>query len=196
MRGFAWVCVVVGILLAAARPVLAEPPAGFADLPWGTRSDKVDAFMRSANLCGGERKALVRSSAETAVCLFYTVPGVGEGTAFLHSLVPPGPNPPRGAGTLAGYGIALTGSSYAAFRTVVIDKFGPPHQLATKTYKSRAGASVTGEELTWRWPAAAATLTERSESVNRFCLDVRTPALEAQRAEQARREREKAKRSF
>lgn len=211
MKRFAGLSIAIGILAAAAGPVRAEPPTGFADLPWGTPSNKVYEYTRAQNLC-----TFLRDDVDVARCGHYALPGVGEGGVSFYSLIPPEADAPRYAGKLAGYIITLPHSSYAAFRRLVVEKFGAPHGQATQTYTTGAGAgaTITGERLTWRWPETSATLIERCGTVTELCLSVTTPALEVQRAEQKRRleiqraeqerqraeqerrDHEKAKRSF
>jgi hypothetical protein len=189
MRLFAWALVVVGLLVTSAVPAGAEPPTGFADLPWGTRSDEV--FYYTRGLC-----TFLREDIDVATCESYNLPGVGQGTVYFFSLIPGEPDPPRFTGTLAGYSLAVPFSRYAAFRRLVVEKFGPPSQQSTKAYTTGGGATVSGEELAWRWPGVSAILRERCEKITQACLHVTTPALQAQQAEQDKRDREKAKKSF
>jgi hypothetical protein len=187
MRRFAWFCIVLGVLTAV--PVRAEPPAGFADLPWGTRSDEV--FYYTRGLC-----SFSRAGVDVALCESYNLPGVGQATVYFFSLIPGEPDPPRFTGTMAGYAITVPFSSYAAFRRVVVEKFGPPHRQESKTYRTGGGATATGEALAWQWPDVSATLTERCEKLTQVCLDVTTPALSRQRAEQGTQDRENATKRF
>jgi hypothetical protein len=189
MRRFAWILILVGVLLAVAVPAWAEPPAGFADLPWGTPSNKVYEYTRAQNLC-----TLLAVAVNRMQCEPYTLPGVGQGTVHFFLLIPAEPDPRRY--TLAGYVLDFPHSAYAAFRRVVVEKYGAPHRQEAGTYTTGAGATLPGEILAWRWPDVSARLLERCGTVTRICLDVTTPELEAQEAERDRREREKAKRSF
>lgn len=182
---------ILGLIAGMAAAVLAEPPTGFAGIPWGTRSDQVYETTRAQHLC-----TFLRDAVDLARCERYTLPGVGPGTVHFFSLIPAEPDPPRYAGTLAGYVLAFPHSAYAAFRRVVVEKYGAPHRHEARTYTTGAGATVPGEILAWRWPDVSARLLERCGTITRICLDVTTPPLEEQNAARARQDLEQAKQKF
>jgi hypothetical protein len=173
------------VLLALAAPALADAqPTGFADLPWGTPSYKVYEAMHASKIC-----VFVRDEPDRATCSNYDMPGVGRGAVYFLSLLPE-PGQPRYEGKLAGYYIVFrpADASYPAFRQVVVEKFGGPHD--------RVDAAATGEVLRWSWPGVMATLTQRCSRFGEHCLMVTTPALDAQTASQRAAERERAKKAF
>ncbi len=82
------------------------------------------------------------------------------------------------------------------FRTLVLDKFGPPRTSISKEYMTGAGQRVTGEMLDWQWANVGASLVQICVKVTQPCLAVETKAFADARAKQDAERREKAKRAF
>jgi hypothetical protein len=169
--------VLAALLLGAVivSPAFAEAPTGFAEFAWGT-SPMVVREQLLAKRCRSSTES--RAAWYALVCHNYLVAGLTLPILRLDF---------EPADSLAGYYMIVARTSYAPFRDLMLQRFGPP--------TSRSSIFVWGRTTTWSWPGVTATLIERCGDES-SCVEVRTTALE-KRAQQVReRERRDAVQSF
>ena len=162
-------------LLAAVSTASAEAPTGFTEFSWGTSPSvlRADFVTKRCKKASESRRTWF-----SIHCQGYLIERLSVPVLRLDF---------EPADSLAGYHMVVARASYAAFRDLVVQRFGRP--------TSRTVVPFIGQQMWWTWPGVSATLIEKCED-QASCLEVTTAALDQRRAQIRERERREATQSF
>ena len=156
-------------------PASAEPPTGFTVFAWGTNPTVLREQFVSKRCRGSTESRRVWYSIQ---CQGYLIEGLSIPSVQLYF---------EPADSLAGYHMIVARASYPAFRDLVLKRFGRP--------TSRSSIFWSGQQMSWAWASASATLIERcGEEFS--CLEVTTTAIDRRREQIRERERRDSAQSF
>jgi len=167
----------LGVLLAAllVTDASAEPPAGFAQFPWGTSARVVRDELLTKR-CRSTSES--RRGWYSLQCNDYQAEGLSLPSLRLDF---------EPDDSLAGHSMSLARGSFRSFRDLSVQRFGAP--------QSQWRLPWQGAVLSWRSDTVAATLTEDC-GPDRSCMEVTTRALDRRRQEFIERQRQDASQSF
>jgi hypothetical protein len=182
------VVVICLIVLSVTTHARAEEPTGFAQYPWGTARNILATEVIQGQRCSSGKYTGGKVIEEKyAWCEVYVIEGCCSVDLTLGF----------DATGLTAYRMKLLDFPlYQRFRTLVLDKFGPPHASRSEEYVTGAGQRVPGEVLDWQWANVGASLIQICGKVTQPCLVVETKAFADARMRQDAERREKAKRGF